>query len=106
MNNQKWTKIKVHHQLVNGRPIINLFEDKQRFDHFSVETNDILLDFSKTNIDREAKALLLELIDSSRLSQERKKMFSGGIINKSENRPALHWTLRASEESVGINKFK
>ena len=106
MNNQKWTKIKVHHELVNGRPIINLFEDKQRFDHFSVETNDILLDFSKTNIDREAKALLLELIDSSRLSQERKKMFSGGIINKSENRPALHWALRASEESIGINERK
>ena len=96
-------KIKRHHKSIRNRSICDLFEDPQRFRNFSVEANDILIDFSKTNIDLSTKSLLLKLIDFSDFSIWRNKMFSGEVINKSENRSVLHWLLRADWENT---KFK
>ena len=103
MHQITWNKITRHYNLISERQIKDLFDDPSRFENFSEEAQDILIDFSKTNIDSEAKALLLDLIEVSNISLKRQNMFSGHAINKSENRAVLHWALRAQEEKFQLN---
>lgn len=80
-----------------NRRIVSLFDDTSRFDSFSVETDGLLLDFSKTNIDRAALDLLLDLASSRDVFGKRDAMFRGDPINRSENRAVLHTALRSNE---------
>ena len=92
-----WNKLQENHCAADGRPIISLFEDPERLDRFSVETDGLLLDFSKTSIDSKALKLLLELAEARDVSGKRDAMFRGERINRSEDRAVLHTALRAEE---------
>ena len=58
------------------------------------EDGDILVDFSKNRLDKEALDLLLELARARKVEQARDAMFSGAKINFTENRAVLHTALR------------
>jgi glucose-6-phosphate isomerase len=75
-------------------PIKSLFDDSNRFDKYSVKTQNILLDISKNPITDEVMALLLDLLKECKIEEWREKMFSGDIINPTENRAVLHTALR------------
>ncbi|MBY6142049.1 glucose-6-phosphate isomerase [Leisingera daeponensis] len=92
-----WTKLQENYSAAEGRPIISLFDDPQRFDRFSVEANGLLLDFSKTSIDGAAFDLLLELAEMRDVAGQRDAMFRGERINRSEDRSVLHTALRAGD---------
>ncbi|MCB4458408.1 glucose-6-phosphate isomerase [Leisingera sp. McT4-56] len=92
-----WTKLQENHSAAEGRPIISLFDDPQRFDRFSVEADGLLLDFSKTSIDGAAFDLLLELAEMRDVAGQRDAMFRGERINRSEDRAVLHTALRAGD---------
>ncbi|MBB3192608.1 glucose-6-phosphate isomerase [Halomonas cerina] len=68
--------------------------DPQRFDKMSLRVGGLFLDYSKHHISDAVLAKLLELADHSALVQRRAQMFSGDIINVTENRPVLHTALR------------
>jgi glucose-6-phosphate isomerase len=59
-----------------------------------VEAAGIYADFSRQSIDGEVLAALLELAEAMPIASQRKAMFAGGIVNRSERRPALHTALR------------
>ncbi|SHE55387.1 glucose-6-phosphate isomerase [Modicisalibacter ilicicola DSM 19980] len=69
-------------------------QDPQRFDKMSLRVDGLFLDYSKHLISDAVLAKLLELADHSALVQRRAQMFSGDIINVTENRPVLHTALR------------
>jgi glucose-6-phosphate isomerase len=92
-----WTELEERHRATSARRIASLFDDPDRFDRFSAETDDLLLDISKTNIDDEALALLISLADSAGLADRRDAMFRGDKINMAENRAVLHTALRSPE---------
>lgn len=72
-----------------------LFEkDPQRFNKFSIQFNDIFVDYSKNRIDEKTIALLLELAKECKLDEAIKAMFDGDVINETENRAVLHTALR------------
>ncbi len=72
-----------------------LFEkDPQRFNKFSIQFNDIFVDYSKNRIDEKTIALLLELAKECKLDEAIKAMFNGDVINETENRAVLHTALR------------
>lgn len=75
------------------RRIVDLFDDA-RFDDFSVRQGDMLLDYSKTNIDTDSLNLLVELAQEAGVETRRDAMFSGEHINVTENRAVLHTALR------------
>ena len=52
-------------------------------------------------IDGEANSALLYKADQSDLTGKIAALFSGEIVNPSENRPALHWALRAPDQLTG-----
>jgi len=68
--------------------------DDQRFDKFSLQFEDSLLDYSKNRIDDETVALLMQLARECSLNKAIEAMFSGEKINVTEGRPVLHTALR------------
>jgi glucose-6-phosphate isomerase len=52
------------------------------------------LDYAKTNIDAEGRALLLALLDDAGVAAKREAMFAGEPINVTEGRAVLHTALR------------
>ena len=69
-------------------------DDPQRFETFSRQFDDILLDFSKNRITAETLSLLLQLAKQAGLKDATEKMFSGDVINQTEGRAVLHTALR------------
>jgi glucose-6-phosphate isomerase len=88
-----WNALRTYHATVVDRRIDALF-DKDRAAQFSVRTGDMVLDYSKTNIDAKARDLLIGLLDAAHVADKRKAMFSGEKINETEGRAVLHTALR------------
>jgi len=73
----------------------NLFAlHPDRFGHFSVRCDDLLVDYSKTTITDEVRAELLALARATRVGELRDHMFAAQRINNSEDRAVLHTALR------------
>ncbi len=90
-----WKKLLQHQQYMKGIQMKNLFRnDPHRFDHFSLDLNDILFDYSKNLINAETFSMLMELARESGLADAIQAMFSGEKINRTEDRSVLHTALR------------
>lgn len=73
--------------------------DNERFDKFSVRFEDILLDYSKNLITDKTKAILVALANECELDDGIERMFTGDVINQTENRAVLHTALRNRSNS-------
>jgi glucose-6-phosphate isomerase len=70
--------------------------DDQRFQRLSMNACGILFDYSKQLLSDEIRGELLSLAEECDLTTWRQAMFSGDMINKTENRAVLHTALRSS----------
>ncbi len=90
-----WKALQAHHEKVKNIQMRDLFaKDPKRFSEFSLNYEDILLDFSKNVITEETLGLLLALIKARNLPAMIEKMFTGEKINNTEDRAVLHVALR------------
>ncbi len=90
-----WQALQRLHQATAHDRISDYFAaDPQRFDKMSLRVGGLFLDYSKHHVSEAVLAKLLELADHSALVQRRAQMFSGDIINVTEDRPVLHTALR------------
>ncbi len=69
-------------------------QDQQRFQKFSIQLDDLLVDFSKNRITEETLTLLFDLAKEAKIKEWTEKMFAGEKINNTENRAVLHVALR------------
>lgn len=84
-----------HHDKIKKQHMRDLFSmDSARFQHFSVKTADILLDYSKNRINYRTLKLLFALARECNVETQRDAMFHGENINYTEHRAALHTALR------------
>lgn len=92
-----WKKLAEHHRKdMRDRSLRELFSrDKKRVDRFSLEAGDLFLDYSKNHLNNSTRNMLTQLAKQARVPAAIDAMFSGGKINKTEDRPALHGALRA-----------
>lgn len=74
--------------------------DPQRFKNFSVQSNDLLLDFSKQRLDSDVLDALVNLADDANVAGWRERLFAGEQINVSEERAVLHPALRHLEDTA------
>ncbi|MCT7941160.1 glucose-6-phosphate isomerase [Shewanella holmiensis] len=80
-----------------------LFEkNDQRFNAMHLKSCGLLLDYSKNRVNEETLALLFKLANEAQLTDKIAGMFSGDIINNTEQRAVLHTALR-SKASQTIN---
>lgn len=90
-----WHTLCQHQQTVAPLHMRDLFaQDKQRFEHFSLKFDDLLLDYSKHRITKETLPLLFQLAREADIEGWRERMFNGEKINITENRAVLHTALR------------
>jgi glucose-6-phosphate isomerase len=78
--------------------MICFFQDSERFNKFSIEMPNMLLDYSKNLIDDEVMQGLVALAEETKVCEWRSKMFSGERINKTEDRAVLHTALRRKSD--------
>ena len=101
---EAWKKLSDHFKDNKDINIKNLFKEAYRKEAFSVQLNDLNVDFSKNRITKETLSLLVDLAKEVGLKQAIEAQFSGEIINATEGRAVLHTALRStSEESVLID---
>jgi len=92
---QSYKYLADHYIDVVSESLKGLFDsDNERFAKFSVQFEEILLDYSKNRITDQTIALLLQLAKECRLNDAIHAMFSGEVINVTEGRPVLHIALR------------
>ncbi|BFU59972.1 MULTISPECIES: glucose-6-phosphate isomerase [Rodentibacter] len=95
-NTNAWKALKSHQAELSNLTIQDLFQrEKDRFNDYSLTFNEqILVDFSKNNINKETLSLLRQLAQECSLDSAKEAMFSGEKINRTENRAVLHTVLR------------
>lgn len=67
-----------------------------RFAEFSARLGPLLVDYSKQRIDAEVSAALLDFAEASGLTQAIRDFCDGAVVNRTENRPARHMSLRSA----------
>jgi glucose-6-phosphate isomerase len=99
-----WQKLTNHFNDINNITIKDLYKDENRASDFSLEFDDLLVDFSKNRITKETLDLLVELAKEVELKKAIESQFSGEVINVTEGRAVLHTALRStSEEPVLVD---
>jgi len=90
-----WKALGKHKQEIDQLHMRDLFaQDNQRFEKFSLQLDDLLLDFSKNRITADTIGLLTGLAEEMDLSAWKERMFNGEHINVTEDRAVLHVALR------------
>ena len=90
-----WKELESYFSTFSGTHLKELFSaNPQRFSQYSLEFEDMLVDFSKNIIDEKVFSLLVQLAQECGLKDAIKAQFSGEKINKTEDRAVLHTALR------------
>ena len=95
-----WKNIENHSKNISEKSLNDLFNmDKDRFNKFSIQEKNLLLDFSKNHIDDKMMKLFSDLLYEIDIKGKITDLFNGEKINTSENRSVLHFLLRGSYNS-------
>ncbi len=90
-----WRALASHRDEISALHMRELFaRDPDRFEKFSLQAGDILLDYSKNRITEHTMALLFDLAREAGLGTQIERMFNGEHINGTEDRAVLHTALR------------
>ena len=85
-----------HAEFMVPRHLRDLFAaDARRAERFSLEYDEIYLDYSKQRITEETMRLLFDLARQADLEGWIRRLFAGEPINNTEKRPVLHMALRS-----------
>ncbi|MEM7581790.1 MAG: glucose-6-phosphate isomerase [Acidobacteriota bacterium] len=89
-------RLQQHRESLGDAHMRQLFEeDPDRFERFSIELDDFLLDYSKNLITTETLELLCEVAEEAGVPAAIAAMFGGEKINATEGRAVLHVALRS-----------
>lgn len=95
INSPAWVALLEHFERVKKVHMVELFEqDPDRFKKYSIQFNDMLLDYSKNRVTDVTMKLLFSLAEQAGVEKWRDRMFSGEKINNTEGRAVLHTALR------------
>jgi glucose-6-phosphate isomerase len=90
-----WRNLTAHFLEMQAVHLRELFEeDRDRFNKFHLQMEDLLVDYSKNIITTDTLRLLNDLAEEQKLPDAIKQMFEGVPINETERRPVLHIALR------------
>lgn len=100
LESKAWKALKEHYNNVKDAHMKHWFiEDEGRADQFTIQWEDLYVDFSKNRITAETLELLVQLANELELKDAINKYFEGDVINATEERSVLHTALRASKDT-------
>ncbi len=105
-NTIAWEKLVAHYKQIKNVSIKEFKENNpNRKQEFSLQLQNLEVDFSNNRISEETLNLLLQLAVETDLEDAIQKYFSGDIINVTENRAVLHTALRnKTNQKIEVNK--
>ena len=87
MSSSAWEAIETH----EPQRLTALFEDDaDRLSTLALDAAGLHFDWSKTHLDAELVGKFVRLAEAMRFAERRDALFSGGIVNSTEGRPAEH----------------
>lgn len=103
LNIAEWQSLDRHYTDVKYLSMREQFAlDSNRFERFSVQSGELLLDYSKNRITQETIEKLVALARGLKLNDWIERMYSGDMINHTEGRAVLHTALRNRSNSPVI----
>ena len=95
-----WRALAAHAEAIRPQHLRELFaDDPQRFAHFSLHHDGLLLDYSKQRVSADTLRLLREYAETADVDGWKQKMLAGETINHTEGRAVRHMALRAGEQA-------
>ena len=95
LSTEAWKQLQQHFNEINSVRIKELFKnDPDRFSSYTLQSGDILFDYSKNIFTEQTLQLLLQLAKETNVKEAIEAMFAGEKINETENRSVLHIALR------------
>ena len=91
-------KLTNHFKDIQHINIKDLDKKENRKEDFSIQFDDLFVDFSKNRITKETLNLLVELAEEVDLKDAIEKQFSGAVINVTEGSEVLHTALRSTSD--------
>ena len=99
-NSQTWQNVCSIYEKYKNINMRDLFEnDKHRAEKYTLQCENMLVDYSKNRINDEIMSALFALARECKLSDKIRAMFEGQKINRTENRAVLHTALRYQGEN-------
>lgn len=89
-----WSKLAELAEKHKNDTITSHFQNPGRFGQFSIQLEDILVDFSKNQVSEGVLSALMDLARETNVPEAIEDMFTGVPINQTENRAVLHTALR------------
>ncbi|MBI1358665.1 MAG: glucose-6-phosphate isomerase [Alphaproteobacteria bacterium] len=94
-----WTRVETEARRL-GALDLRTVAQRSDLDSFIWRAPHLEADVAKQPIDAGAMSAMLAFARERDLAGHIEKLFAGGIVNASENRPALHWALRGGGEEI------
>jgi len=96
----EWDILQDHKKTISHQRMQDWFLDNpHRFEKFSLKFNELMLDYSKNYITGQTLSHLIALANAVHLPQKIEQLFTGGEVNSTEKRPALHTALRDRQQT-------
>lgn len=89
-----WRILESTFQSIKGKSLLGFFNDKNRFEDYSVEFEDFLFDFSKHFLNKDVLHQFEGLLSEIQLEVAKNALKTGEAINETEGRSVLHTALR------------
>lgn len=90
-----WQALIEHQKKISHNSLADMFaHDSKRAENFSTTFNGMFVDYSKNHFNQETLSLLLAMAQNINLATNIKNLFSGAIVNQTENSAAMHMALR------------
>jgi len=93
-----WKELTNHFNDIQNINIKDLSKEDNRKEQFSIELDDLLVDYSKNRITKKTINLLVALAKEVGLKEAIESQFSGEKINVTEDRAVMHTALRSTTD--------
>ena len=99
-NTKAWNQLESVYKHFKDTQMRDLFaSDANRAEKYSLQLENMFVDYSKNRINDEVMASLFDLARERGIEEKIQDMFSGKKINKTENRAVLHIALRNRQDT-------
>ena len=93
----EWATLSAHAARLVDQPLAGLLAaDPARADAMALRVGPLYANFARQRVDAAAWDYLASLADAAQVPAGLRAMFDGAVVNRSEQRPALHTALRSA----------
>ncbi len=94
-----WNDLLTHRDVLTNISLQEIYnQENDRVQKYHLQLEDLYIDYSRNRVDQKTVKLLLQLADEKQLGEKIKRLFGGETVNLSEQRPAMHFALRSTDD--------